>query len=73
MRHPEAIACILCSQIMGLKKLAPYREDQAKQRPNYKALQALRAGGGGSNGGSWPDQQKHHKGGYQRQQQQGKC
>uniref|UniRef100_A0A7S3VJ15 Kri1-like C-terminal domain-containing protein n=1 Tax=Dunaliella tertiolecta TaxID=3047 RepID=A0A7S3VJ15_DUNTE len=54
------------NQIVGLKKLAPYREDQAKQRPNYKALQALRASGGGDDGGSsWP--QKKHKGGHKQQ------
>ncbi|KAF5829462.1 hypothetical protein DUNSADRAFT_16043 [Dunaliella salina] len=55
------------NQIVGLKKLAPYREDQTKQRPNYKALQALRASGGGDDGGSsWP--QKKHKGGLNKQQ-----
>ncbi|KAL6754712.1 hypothetical protein V8C86DRAFT_312002 [Haematococcus lacustris] len=37
------------NQVAGLKRLAPYREDGRptgiKERPNYKALQALRAAG----------------------------
>ena len=48
---------------MGLKKLAPYREDQHKQRPNYKALQALRASKGEGSGKGW-QQQQQHKGGH---------
>ncbi|MEW5312524.1 MAG: hypothetical protein WDW38_004154 [Sanguina aurantia] len=29
--------------VAGLKRLAPYREDLGKQRPNYKALEALKS------------------------------
>lgn len=30
------------NQVVGMKKLAPYREDATKLRPNYKALQMIR-------------------------------
>jgi hypothetical protein len=39
--------------VVGLKRLAPYREDAAKQRPNYKALQSLKGAEGGRACGSW--------------------
>jgi protein KRI1 len=52
------------NQIMSLKKLAPYRDDAAKVRPNYKALQAAK--------GSLPSQPmwKKQKALKQQQQQQ---
>ena len=31
------------NQVVGLKQLAPYRDDVKKQRPNYKALQSFKA------------------------------
>jgi protein KRI1 len=31
------------NQIVGLKQLAPYRDDVKKLRPNYKALQSIKA------------------------------
>jgi len=43
---------------MGLKKLAPYRDDQTKQRPNYKALQALHAPGEDQRGASFRQRSK---------------
>jgi protein KRI1 len=50
------------NQIMSLKKLAPYRDDTSKVRPNYKALQAAK--------GSLPSQPmwKKHKALQQQQQ-----
>ena len=34
-------------QVIGLKRLAPYRDDGGAARPNYGKLRELRAGGGG--------------------------
>lgn len=30
------------SQVVGIKRLAPYRDDLAKLRPNYKALELIK-------------------------------
>eukprot|EP00798_Chlamydomonas_sp_ICE-L_P001660 gene1660-33055_t len=43
------------NQVIGMKRLAPYREDQARQKPNYKALETLK--GSAPEGGF----QKHRK------------
>ncbi len=58
-----------CLQVVGLKKLAPYREDGTKVRPNYKALQSLKSGTGANGENvSGKDWHRHWKGRKQGQQ-----
>lgn len=38
------------NQVVGIKRLAPYREDATKLRPNYKALQMVTADAGEARG-----------------------